>query len=186
MDNSSSAWAGFCASPVRLFVQVPMPVAQSGASARPSDSAGNPDLARLADQPVQRGERADEDAGPLVHAEDAVQPAERAFQPGRAGGEHHRQRHQPDRQQAAQIKRLLVHRPGQGTGGGVEGENPQPPGEDDEADEGRQGGNLGSRSGKKGGAPVLCGAPRRRAYRVTGPAAAVARSAAVPSMTSPV
>jgi len=88
------------------------------------------------DQPVQRGEHRGQDAGPLVQAEDAIHAAERALEHGGAGGEHHRQRHQADGEQAAEIEALFADEPGQGGGAAVEGGDVEAPCEGEDADEG--------------------------------------------------
>ena len=63
------------------------------------------------DQPVHDRETAAQDARPLVRAINAVHAAERRFQPGRARRQVHRQRHQADRQQTAQVHRFLTGKP---------------------------------------------------------------------------
>ena len=73
---------------------------------------GLQDVVRHLDQPVHGGEADGEDARPLVRAIDAIQAAQRPFEPGRPGGQHHRQRHQGDRQQAAQVQAFLADDPG--------------------------------------------------------------------------
>jgi len=71
------------------------------------------DVAAQLDEPVGGAEADGEDAGPLVQAIDAVHAAQRLFQPGRAHGEQHGERHQRERGQAGQIKALATRDPGQ-------------------------------------------------------------------------
>ncbi|KFB71731.1 MAG: hypothetical protein AW09_003112 [Candidatus Accumulibacter phosphatis] len=69
------------------------------------------DVTRQLDQPVHRGKGDGQDAGPLVRAVDPIHAAQRGFQPGRPGRQQHAQRHQGNRQQAAQIERFLAGDP---------------------------------------------------------------------------
>ena len=67
----------------------------------------------ILEQPVHRGKADRENGGPFVHSVDAVHAAERTFQPARTGCQHHRERHQADCEQAAEVERLALNGPGQ-------------------------------------------------------------------------